>query len=84
MKTSRILVAFAVPALLLLAGCSSGKGEALAKQLCDCHEAAGKDISKKAACVTKQMELQKQIEGDAAETSKYLQKISTCTAAFGG
>lgn len=72
---------------LTLSACGSGgssKGEAIAKQLCDCHTAAGSDVGQKAACVGKQMELQKQIEGDAAETSKYLQKFSQCKAAFGG
>jgi len=34
--------------------------------------------------VGKQMELQKQIEGDMTETNKYLQKFSQCKAAFGG
>ncbi|MEN9798144.1 MAG: hypothetical protein RL653_1840 [Pseudomonadota bacterium] len=84
MKMSRVAVSLAVPALLLLSGCSGGKGESIAQQLCDCHESAGKDIAKKAACVSKQMELQKQIEGDASETSKYLQKMAGCKAAFGG
>ena len=84
MKTSRILAAFAAPALLLLAGCSGGKGESVAKQLCDCHEAAGNDISKKSACLSKQMELQKEIQNDASEYSKYMQKLSGCKAAFGG
>lgn len=84
MKTSRILFSLAVPAFLLLAGCSGGKGEALAKQLCDCHESAGKDISRKAACLSKQIELQKQLEGDASESAKYLQKVSECKAVVGG
>ena len=79
------LAAIAALALSLSAcGSSSSKGEAIAKQLCDCHTAAGSDMGQKAACVGNQMELQQQIEGDMTETNKYLQKFSQCKAAFGG
>ncbi len=65
-------------------GSAGSKGEDRAKQLGDCHTSAGSDVGKKAECVSKQVELQKQIEGNPMETNKYLQKFSQCKAAFGG
>lgn len=69
---------------LLLCGCSTSQGEAIARELCDCHREAGSDLAKQADCVAMQMELQQTLQDDAAETRRYVRTFSKCTAAFGG
>ena len=68
---------FLIPVVIFAIGLSAcgSRGEDIAKELCDCHESANADFGKKAQCVTRQAELQKQLEGDAQETVKYLQKL---------
>lgn len=75
-QVSALLVATAIG----LSGCGPAlsRGEQLAEEVCQCQQTAGEDVSKKIACVQKQLDLQKGIEGNLEETQKYLTRLAAC------
>ena len=77
MQTFRILLMILIVPLFLQ-GCGKSKGEKIADEVCSCYEAAKSNPAGMASCVGKQVQLQTEIQGDQAETLKYLQKFSEC------
>lgn len=63
---------------IFLQGCGKSNGEAIAEEVCHCYETAKSNLEQMPTCLNKQLELQKQIQGDPAETLKFIQKISAC------